>query len=36
LIEDSELKVFPRCGHWLTLEKPAEFNKTLLEFLATQ
>ena len=36
LIKDSELKVFPRCGHWLTLEKPAEFNRTLLEFLAAQ
>jgi pimeloyl-ACP methyl ester carboxylesterase len=34
LIGDSELYVFPRCGHWLTLEKPAEFNRAVLEFLA--
>jgi pimeloyl-ACP methyl ester carboxylesterase len=34
LIRDSGLYVFPRCGHWLTLEKPAEFNRAVLEFLA--
>jgi pimeloyl-ACP methyl ester carboxylesterase len=34
LIENSELKVFPRCGHWLTLERPREFNRAVLEFLA--
>jgi pimeloyl-ACP methyl ester carboxylesterase len=33
LIKDSELQVFPRCGHWLTLERPKEFNKVVLEFL---
>ncbi len=34
LIRDSELYVFPECGHWLTLEKPTEFNRAVLEFLA--
>ena len=34
LIENSELHVFPRCGHWLTLERPVEFNRVVLEFLA--
>ena len=34
LIEDSELHVFPRCGHWLTLERPKEFNRVVSEFLA--
>lgn len=33
LIEDSELHVFPRCGHWLTLERAGEFNTAVLEFL---
>lgn len=34
LIKDSELHVFPQCGHWLTLERPGEFNSAVLEFLA--
>ncbi len=34
LIEDSELHVFPQCGHWLTLERPGEFNRAVSEFLA--
>ena len=34
LIEGSELQVFPRCGHWLTLERPGEFNRAVSEFLA--
>jgi pimeloyl-ACP methyl ester carboxylesterase len=33
LIKDSELRVFPGCGHWLTLERPEEFNGVVLEFL---
>jgi pimeloyl-ACP methyl ester carboxylesterase len=33
LIEDSELHVVPRCGHWLTLERPVEFNRAVLDFL---
>jgi pimeloyl-ACP methyl ester carboxylesterase len=36
LIKDSELHVLPQCGHWLTLEKPGEFNRALLEFLAKE
>ena len=35
LIRDSELEIFPGCGHWLTREKPAEFNRAVLEFLAS-
>lgn len=34
LIQDSELHVFPQCGHWLTLERPGEFDSAVLEFLA--
>jgi pimeloyl-ACP methyl ester carboxylesterase len=34
LIEGSELNVLPRCGHWLTLERPGEFNRAVLGFLA--
>ena len=34
LIEGSELRVFPRCGHWLTREKPGEFSIAVSEFLA--
>lgn len=34
LIKDSELHIFPQCGHWLTREKPTEFNRVVLEFLA--
>lgn len=33
-IKDSELHIFPRCGHWLTLERPGEFDSAVLEFLA--
>jgi pimeloyl-ACP methyl ester carboxylesterase len=36
LIKDSTLNVFPQCGHWLTLERPEEFNKVVLEFLARE
>ena len=34
LIRDLELYIFPQCGHWLTREKPTEFNRAVLEFLA--
>ena len=34
LIEDPELKILPQCGHWLTLERPEEFNRSVSEFLA--
>ena len=33
LIGDSELRVFPRCGHWLTLEKPQQFESAVSGFL---
>jgi pimeloyl-ACP methyl ester carboxylesterase len=34
LIVDSELHVFPECGHWLPREKPEEFERAVLTFLA--
>ena len=34
LIEGSELNVLPRCGHWLTLERPGEFNRAVVRFLS--
>jgi pimeloyl-ACP methyl ester carboxylesterase len=34
LIKDSELSVLPQCGHWLTREKPTEFVRAVLGFLA--
>jgi len=34
LIEGSQLRVFARCGHWLTLERPEEFSRAVLGFLA--
>jgi pimeloyl-ACP methyl ester carboxylesterase len=36
LIKDSELHIFPQCGHWLTREKPTEFNRAVLGFLARE
>jgi pimeloyl-ACP methyl ester carboxylesterase len=36
LIKDSELCILPQCGHWLTREKPTEFNRAALEFLARE
>lgn len=33
LIDDSELHVFGRCGHWTQIERSAEFNALLVEFL---
>jgi pimeloyl-ACP methyl ester carboxylesterase len=36
LIQDSELCILPQCGHWLTREKPAEFNDAVLDFLARE
>jgi len=36
LIKDSELYIFPQCGHWLTREKPEEFNRAVLGFLARE
>ena len=34
LIKDSELSVLPQCGHWLIRERPTDFNRAVLEFLA--
>src|SRR5215210_4143350 len=36
MIKDSELHVLSQCGHWLTLENPGEFNRTLSEFLLAE
>ena len=36
LIKDSELSILPQCGHWLTREKPTEFNRVVIEFLARE
>jgi pimeloyl-ACP methyl ester carboxylesterase len=36
LIEESELQVFPRCGHWLTLERPGGFNRAVMKYLARE
>jgi len=36
MIKGSELHVLPQCGHWLTLEKPGEFNRALSEFLLAE
>lgn len=33
LIPNAELKLIPKCGHWLTREARAEFEKELLAFL---
>lgn len=34
LIEDSRLHILPECGHWLPREKPKEFERAVLSFLA--
>ncbi|MDO5499071.1 MAG: alpha/beta hydrolase [Propionibacteriaceae bacterium] len=34
LIPDSRLVLINRCGHWLQIEHAAEFNRTVLDFLA--
>jgi pimeloyl-ACP methyl ester carboxylesterase len=36
LIRDSELRIFPQCGHWLSREKPMEFSRAVVEFLARE
>lgn len=33
LIPDAQLHVFGQCGHWTQIEKTAEFNKLLVDFL---
>lgn len=34
LIPDAELHVFGRCGHWTQIERAADFNRLLVQFLA--
>ena len=34
LIDDSQLHVFGRCGHWTQIEHADEFNALVGEFLA--
>ena len=36
LIDDSELHVFGRCGHWTQIEKAAEFSELVGNFLTRQ
>jgi pimeloyl-ACP methyl ester carboxylesterase len=31
-LQDAELHVFPRCGHWVQVERREEFNHLVLEF----
>jgi 2-hydroxymuconate-semialdehyde hydrolase len=33
-IDDSQLHVFGRCGHWVQIEHSAEFNRLVAGFLA--
>ena len=32
-MKNAQLHVFPQCGHWAMIEKPAEFNSLCLNFL---
>jgi pimeloyl-ACP methyl ester carboxylesterase len=32
-MKNARLHVFPQCGHWAMIEKPAEFNSLCLDFL---
>jgi 2-hydroxymuconate-semialdehyde hydrolase len=34
LIDDAQLHVFGRCGHWTQIERPGEFNRIVGDFLA--
>ncbi len=33
-IKNSEMHVFPRCGHWVMIEREREFNRLLKDFLS--
>jgi 4,5:9,10-diseco-3-hydroxy-5,9,17-trioxoandrosta-1(10),2-diene-4-oate hydrolase len=33
-LQNSQLHVFSRCGHWVQWERPAAFNRLVLDFLA--
>jgi pimeloyl-ACP methyl ester carboxylesterase len=32
-MKNAQLHVFPQCGHWAMVERPAEFNSLCLDFL---
>jgi 4,5:9,10-diseco-3-hydroxy-5,9,17-trioxoandrosta-1(10),2-diene-4-oate hydrolase len=32
-LPDARLHIFPRCGHWANVERSAEFNRLVLDFL---
>jgi 4,5:9,10-diseco-3-hydroxy-5,9,17-trioxoandrosta-1(10),2-diene-4-oate hydrolase len=32
MLQDAELHVFPRCGHWVQVERRAQFNHLVLDF----
>ena len=36
LIENSQLHVFGRCGHWVQIEHAARFNRLIGEFLSAE
>ncbi|WP_044476490.1 alpha/beta fold hydrolase, partial [Rhodococcus aetherivorans] len=33
LLQDADLHVFARCGHWTQIERAAEFNELVADFL---
>ena len=33
LLQDAQLHVFSRCGHWVQFEHAAAFNRLVLDFL---
>ncbi len=33
MVPNCELHIFPKCGHWAMIERKAEFERTVLEFL---
>ena len=33
LLPDADLHVFARCGHWTQIERPADFNRLVADFL---
>jgi 2-hydroxy-6-oxonona-2,4-dienedioate hydrolase len=33
-VPDSRFIMYSRCGHWAMIDRAAEFNKNVLEFLA--
>ena len=34
LIDNADLSVYSHCGHWSMIERNADFNRGLLEFLS--